>query len=216
MSGAAATTAPATGHVIVVDDDVGIREALDGLLRSVGLKVSLFGSVADFLGAPLPERPRCLILDVRLPGRSGLDLQAELASAGVGLPIIFITGHGDIPMSVGAMKAGAVEFLPKPFRDQDLLDAIQVALARDSAQVAGEAAEAALRARLETLTVRERQVFALVATGLLNKQIAGEIGVAEITVKVHRGHVMRKMGARSIVDLVRMADGLGLTAKPAS
>ena len=149
-------------------------------------------------------------------GRSGLDLQAELASAGVGPPIIFITGHGDIPMSVGAMKAGAVEFLPKPFRDQDLLDAIQVALERDRAQVTGEAVEAALRARLETLTVRERQVFALVATGLLNKQIADEIGVAEITVKVHRGQAMKKMGARSIVDLVRMADGLGLTAKPAS
>lgn len=203
-------------HVIVVDDDIGVREALDGLLRSVGLKVSLFGSVADFLGAPLPERPRCLILDVRLPGRSGLDLQAELTGAGVGLPIIFITGHGDIPMSVGAMKAGAVEFLSKPFRDQDLLDAIQVALERDRAQVAGAKVEAALRARLETLTVRERQVFALVATGLLNKQIAGEIGVAEITVKVHRGQVMKKMGARSIVDLVRMADGLGLTGKPAA
>lgn len=202
-------------HVIVVDDDPSVREALDGLLRSVGLKVSLHGSVAEFLAETLPGRPRCLILDVRLPGRSGLDLQAELAAAGVALPIIFITGHGDIPMSVGAMKAGAVEFLPKPFRDQDLLDAIQVALDRDRAQLAGAAAEAALRARLESLTVRERQVFALVATGLLNKQIAGEIGVAEITVKVHRGQVMKKMGARSIVDLVRMADSLGLNAKPA-
>jgi len=200
----------APAHVIVVDDDVGVREAIDGLLRSVGLRVSLHGSVADFLAAPLPPRPRCLILDVRLPGRSGLDLQAELTSAGVALPIIFITGHGDIPMSVGAMKAGAVEFLPKPFRDQDLLDAINLALDRDRSQLAGAAAEAALRARLETLTVRERQVFGLVASGLLNKQIAGEIGVAEITVKVHRGQVMKKMGARSIVDLVRMADALGV------
>lgn len=206
----------APAHVIVVDDDVGVREAVDGLLRSVGLKVSLFGSVADFLAAPLPERPRCLILDVRLPGRSGLDLQSELINTSVGLPIIFITGHGDIPMSVGAMKAGAVEFLPKPFRDQDLLDAIQVALDQDRAQMVGAAAEAALRARLETLTVRERQVFALVATGLLNKQIAGEIGVAEITVKVHRGQVMKKMGARTIVDLVRMADSLSLTDRTAA
>ena len=203
-------------HVIVVDDDVGVREAVDGLLRSVGLKVSLFGSVADFLAAPLPERPRCLILDVRLPGRSGLDLQSELTSTSAGLPVIFITGHGDIPMSVGAMKAGAVEFLPKPFRDQDLLDAIQVALDQDRAQMVGAATEAALRARLETLTVRERQVFALVATGLLNKQIADEIGVAEITVKVHRGQVMKKMGARTIVDLVRMADSLSLTDRPAA
>ncbi len=203
-------------HVIVVDDDVGVREAVDGLLRSVGLKVSLFGSVADFLAAPLPERPRCLILDVRLPGRSGLDLQSELTNTSAGLPVIFITGHGDIPMSVGAMKAGAVEFLPKPFRDQDLLDAIQVALDQDRAQMVGAATEAALRARLETLTVRERQVFALVATGLLNKQIADEIGVAEITVKVHRGQVMKKMGARTIVDLVRMADSLSLTDRPAA
>ncbi|WP_293907173.1 response regulator [Phenylobacterium sp.] len=197
-------------NVIVVDDDRGIREALEGLLRSVGLQVSLFGSVAEFLAAPLPARPRCLILDVRLPGRSGLDLQSELAGADAGLPMIFITGHGDIPMSVGAMKAGAVEFLAKPFRDQDLLDAIQVALDRDRAQLAGAAADTALRTRLETLTARERQVFALVASGRLNKQIAGEIGVAEITVKVHRGQVMKKMGARSIVDLVRMADRLDL------
>jgi len=206
-------SATAPQNVIVVDDDASVREAVDGLLRSVGLSVSLFGSVAEFLAAPLPARPRCLILDVRLPGRSGLDLQAELSAANVALPIIFITGHGDIPMSVGAMKAGAVEFLPKPFRDQDLLDAIQLGLDRDRAQLAGAAAEAALRARLESLTLRERQVFALVATGLLNKQIAGEIGVAEITVKVHRGQVMKKMGARSIVDLVRMADNLGLTEK---
>jgi len=201
--------APAT--VIVIDDDEGVRESLRGLLRSVGLQVRDYGSVTEFLAAPRPPSPRCLVLDVRLPGRSGLDLQAELAQAGTSLPIIFITGHGDIPMSVRAMKAGAVEFLTKPFRDQDLLDAIHVALAQDRAQHEEGAADVALRRRFEDLTPRERQVFALVATGLLNKQIAGAIGVTEITVKVHRSHVMKKMGARSVVDLVRMADRLKLS-----
>lgn len=200
------------GHVIVVDDDEGVRDALQGLMRSVGLAVSLHASVAEFLAARPVERPRCLVLDVRLPGRGGLDLQAELASQRVSLPIIFITGHGDIPMSVGAMKAGAVEFLAKPFRDQDLLDAIHVALERDRGQLAADAEHASLQARLDSLTPRERQVFELVAAGLLNKQIAGEIGVAEITVKVHRGQVMKKMAARNLVDLVRMADRLKLGA----
>ena len=200
----------AAGTVIVVDDDRGVREAIHGLLRSVGLEVAPFGSVRDFLAATLPARPRCLVLDVRLPGQSGLDLQDELNRAGCDAPIIFITGHGDIPMSVRAMKAGAVEFLAKPFRDQDLLDAIQVALERDRAQGEEGAAAAELQRKYEALTPRERQVLALVATGLLNKQIAGEIGVTEITVKVHRGQVMRKMGARSLVDLVRMADRLKL------
>jgi FixJ family two-component response regulator len=204
------------GCVIVVDDDESVREALQGLLRSVGLGVVVFGSVPEFLAADLPCSPRCLVLDVRLPGQSGLDLQAELAKAGVSLPIIFITGHGDIPMSVRAMKAGAVEFLTKPFRDQDLLDAIQVALSQDRSQQEEDAAEAALRRRFDSLTPRERQVFSFVVTGLLNKQIAGEIGVSEITVKVHRGQVMKKMGARTVVDLVRMADRLKLSASEPS
>ena len=194
--------------VIVVDDDQGVREALEGLLRSVGLRPRLHGSVAEFLTAPAPSGPSCLILDVRLPGQSGLDLQDELTRAGINLPIIFITGHGDIPMSVRAMKAGAVEFLAKPFRDQDLLDAIQIALDRDRIRREEGALVAELQARFDSLTPRERQVLALVARGLLNKQIAGEIGVTEITVKVHRGQVMRKMGARTLVDLVRMADKL--------
>jgi FixJ family two-component response regulator len=199
--------ADAAPTVIVVDDDEGVREALHGLLRSVGLAVVSFGSVREVLAAALPDGPRCLVLDVRLPGQSGLDLQDELSRGGCALPIIFITGHGDIPMSVRAMKAGAVEFLAKPFRDQDLLDAIQVALERDRAQRQEAQAGAELQRRFEALTPRERQVLALVATGLLNKQIA----VTEITVKVHRGQVMKKMGARSLVDLVRMADRLGVT-----
>ncbi len=201
----------ASDTIIVVDDDLGVREALDSLLRSVGLSVLLFGSVQEFLAAKLPDAPCCLVLDVRLPGQSGLDLQDELSRADIRLPIIFITGHGDIPMTVWAMKAGAVEFLAKPFRDQDLLDAVRLGLAQDRTRRQEDAGEAELRRKFETLTPREREVLALVTTGRLNKQIAGEIGVSEITVKVHRGQAMRKMAARSLADLVRMADRLGLS-----
>ncbi|MEG3144701.1 response regulator transcription factor [Sphingomonas sp. RT2P30] len=196
--------------VIVVDDDISVREALQGLFDSVGLQSVLFGSVQEFLAAPLPEGPRCLVLDVRLPGRSGLDLQAELAGRDVPPPIIFLTGHGDIPMSVRAIKAGAVEFLVKPFRDQDLLDAIQIAIDRDREQRANQMAESELRARYEALTPRAREVMGMVASGLLNKQIAGKLNLSEVTVKVHRGQAMRKMGARSVAEIVRMADLLGL------
>jgi FixJ family two-component response regulator len=202
--------AEATSTVIVIDDDPAVRESIGSLLRSVGLQAKLFASVDEFLVAGRPQGPACLVLDVRLPGRSGLDFQRELAVAGIRLPIIFITGYGDIPMSVTAMKGGAIEFLTKPFRDQDLLDAIQLGIARDRAWLMDEEAIAGLRARFETLTPREREVMALVAAGRLNKQIAYEIGVSEITVKVHRGQVMRKMRAASLPDLARMADRLNL------
>ena len=198
--------------IIVVDDDPGIRESLHGLLRSVGLQVKALASVPEFLKEGRPEGPACLVLDVRLPGRSGLDFQRDLSAANVHLPIIFITGYGDIPMSVQAIKGGAIEFLTKPFRDQELLDAIQLGLARDRAWLEEAKAMAALRSRFETLTPREREVMALVVTGRLNKQIAYDIGISEITVKVHRGQVMRKMSAASLPDLARMADKLDLTA----
>ena len=198
--------------IIVVDDDPGIRESLDGLLRSVGLQVKALASVPEFLKEGRPEGPACLVLDVRLPGRSGLDFQRDLSAANVHLPIIFITGYGDIPMTVQAIKGGAIEFLTKPFRDQELLDAIQLGLARDRTWLEEAKAMAALRSRFETLTPREREVMALVATGRLNKQIAYDIGISEITVKVHRGQVMRKMNAASLPDLARMADKLDLTA----
>jgi FixJ family two-component response regulator len=198
--------------IIVVDDDPGIRESLHGLLRSVGLQVKALASVPEFLKEGRPEGPACLILDVRLPGRSGLDFQRDLSAANVHLPIIFITGYGDIPMSVQAIKGGAIEFLTKPFRDQELLDAIQLGLARDRAWLEEAKAMAALRSRFETLTPREREVMALVVTGRLNKQIAYDIGISEITVKVHRGQVMRKMNAASLPDLARMADKFDLTA----
>ena len=198
--------------IIVVDDDPGIRESLHGLLRSVGLQVKALASVPEFLKEGRPEGPTCLVLDVRLPGRSGLDFQRDLSVANVHLPIIFITGYGDIPMSVQAIKGGAIEFLTKPFRDQELLDAIQLGLARDRAWLEEAKAMAALRSRFETLTPREREVMALVVTGRLNKQIAHDIGISEITVKVHRGQVMRKMNAASLPDLARMADKLDLTA----
>ena len=196
--------------VFVVDDDASVREALGSLIRSIGLRVEAFASAQEFFGAKRPDAACCLILDVRLPGVSGLDFQAELTKAKIQIPIIFITGHGDIPMSVKAMKAGAIEFLTKPFRDQDLLDAIQVALDRARASHANEKALSELRAKFATLTPREQEVMAWVTGGLLNKQVAAEIGVTEITVKVHRGKVTRKMGAKSLADLVKMADILGI------
>ena len=196
--------------IVVIDDDPAIRAALGALLRSVGLQVKLLASVGEFFKSGRPEGPSCLVLDVRLPGTSGLDFQCELADANVHLPIIFITGHGDIPMSVQAMKGGAIEFLTKPFRDQDLLDAIQHGIARDCAWLEEEKVMVVLRGRFDTLTQRERQVMSLVVTGRLNKQIAHDIGISEITVKVHRGQVMRKMKATSLPDLARMADRLKL------
>jgi len=201
--------APAT--VIVIDDDPSVREALGSLLRSVGLQANLYGSVPEFLKAGRPDGPTCLVLDVRLPGQGGLDFQTELSKVGMRLPIIFITGHGDIPMSVRAMKSGAIEFMTKPFRDQDLLDAIQLGLDRDRAQREQDNAVALLRTRFDSLTQREREVMAYVVRGRLNKQIAGEIGISEVTVKVHRGTMMRKMKASSVPDLARMADKLKRT-----
>jgi FixJ family two-component response regulator len=200
--------------VIVVDDDAAIRESLDGLLRSVGLQVKALASVPEFLREGRPQGPACLVLDVRLPGRSGLDFQRELTASDIQIPIIFITGYGDIPMTVQAMKGGAIEFLTKPFRDQDLLDAIQQGLTRDRAWLQDEKATAVLRTRFETLSPREREIMALVVTGRLNKQIAADIGISEITVKVHRSQVMRKMQASSLPDLARMADRLKLGGGP--
>jgi FixJ family two-component response regulator len=198
----------AAATVAVIDDDPDIREALRGLLRSVGLGVELFGSVQEFLAAFQRERPGCLVLDVRLPGRSGLDLQEELARADIHFPVIFISGHADVPMSVRAMKAGAIEFLTKPVRDQDLLDAIQLAIAKDRARRKQEATLERLRADFDTLTPREREVMVMVVAGRLNKQIAGDLQLSEATVKAHRSQAMRKMRARSLAELVRMADEL--------
>jgi FixJ family two-component response regulator len=197
--------------VFVIDDDPSVREALASLLRSVGLQVGLFGSTQEFVQSEKPDVPGCLVLDVRLPGLGGLEFQRELARANIHLPIIIITGHGDIPMSVQAMKAGAIEFLTKPFRDQDLLDAIRIGIERDRARRESDGAIAELRERLAGLTVREREILAHVVTGRLNKQIAGDLGLSEITVKVHRGNLMRKMHARSLAELVRMADKLGIS-----
>jgi FixJ family two-component response regulator len=204
------TPADAQSLVLVIDDDEGLREALSTLFRSVGLQAKSFGSAAEFLQFKMPDGPACLVLDVRLPGVSGLDFQSELAKANIDIPIVFMTGHGDIPMTVRAMKAGAVEFLPKPFRDQDMLDAVQIGLERDRSRrkSAGDAAK--LKAVFESLTAREQEIMGLVTAGLMNKQIAGELGVSEITIKVHRGNVMRKMGAKSLAELVRMADALGV------
>jgi FixJ family two-component response regulator len=199
--------------VLVVDDDASMRDAMQRLFRSVGLRAEVFDSAAAFLQTKLADVPCCLVLDVRLPGLSGLDFQAELAKAHIEIPIVFMTGHGDIPMTVQAMKAGAIEFLPKPFRDQDMLDAVQLGLERDRARRADKMASSGVRAKFATLTPREQEVMALVTAGRLNKQIAGEMQLAEITVKVHRGSVMRKMGAKTLADLVRMADIVGIARK---
>jgi FixJ family two-component response regulator len=197
--------------VIIVDDDAGIRASLDSLFRSVGLETRLFASPAELLGGSLPDRPGCIVLDVRLPGVSGLDLQGQLVRQGIRHPIIFMTGHGDIPMSVRAMKAGAVDFLAKPFRDQDMLDAVTAALERDAQDRAEAATKEDIRAQYETLTAREREVMGHVTAGLMNKQVAALIGLSEITVKIHRGNVMRKMEVRSLADLVRKAEALGIS-----
>jgi len=196
--------------VFVVDDDASVRRALSNLFQSVGLSVEQFGSASEMLQTKLPDAASCLVLDVRLPGLSGLDFQAELTKANIHIPIIFITGHGDIPMTVRAMKGGAIDFLPKPFRDQDMLDAVLTAIERDRKRRDADKIVANLQALLETLTPREREILALVSSGLMNKQIAGELGLAEITVKIHRGHIMKKMGTKSLAELVRKAEILGI------
>ena len=203
-----------TQLVFVIDDDASIRDAISRLLHAIGLTVRTFGSAREFLQHRLPDIPACLVLDVRLPGLSGLDFQAELAKANLNIPIIFMTSHGDVPMSVKAMKAGALDFLTKPFRDQDMLDAVTMALERDRKRRESERTVSDLRAHFESLTAREREVMGFVTAGLMNKQIAAEIGLSEITVKIHRGHMMKKMGARSLADLVRIAEALGIRAKP--
>jgi len=202
----------ANSTVMIIDDDQGLRESLGRLMRSVGLDARLFASVSDYVKSDRPNGAACLVVDVRLPGRSGLEFQRDLAASSVQLPIIFITGHGDIPMSVQAMKGGAIEFLTKPFRDQDLLDAVQIGLARDRARRDKETALVALRERYESLSPREREIMVHVARGRLSKQIAGDFGISEVTVKVHRSHLMRKMQARSLPELGRMADKLNLVS----
>jgi FixJ family two-component response regulator len=196
--------------VFVIDDDASMRRALTNLLQSVGLNVEVYGSASEMLHSKLPDVASCLVLDVRLPGLSGLDFQTELTRANIHIPIIFMTGHGDIPMTVRAMKGGAVDFLAKPFRDQDMLDAVVTAIERDRKRREADKVVAHLQALHETLTPREREVLPLVSSGLMNKQVAAELGLAEITVKLHRGHIMRKMEARSLADLVRKAEILGI------
>lgn len=217
-SNPAAEAAEPAPIVHVIDDDASLRDALDSLFRSVGLATRLYGSAQEFLDARQANVPGCMVLDVRLPGLSGLDFQAKLGETHIRMPVIVMTGHGDIPMTVRAMKAGAVDFLTKPFRDQDMLDAVGKAIERDRARRADERGHDALRALFETLTQRERQVMAHAAAGLMNKQIAHELSLSEITVKIHRGNAMRKMGAKSFADLVKMAEALRLKpdgAKPA-
>ena len=196
--------------VVIIDDDPDIRNALQGLLETIDLPTALFATASEFLGSRRPQRPCCIVVDVRLPGLSGLDFQQELAREHIPIPVIFITGHGDIPMSVRAMKAGAVEFLTKPLRDQDLLDAIQAALRRDRTRLEDERKVADLRTRQESLTPRERQVMALLVAGRVNKQVAAEIAISEVTVRLHRGQIMRKMRASSLADLIRIADKIKL------
>jgi FixJ family two-component response regulator len=196
--------------VFIVEDDESIRRALSNLFQSVGLEAEVFGSTSEMLQSELPDVASCLVLDIRLPGLSGLDFQAELAKANIHIPIIFMTGHGDIPMSVRAMKGGAVDFLTKPFRDQDMLDAVTVAIERDRKRREADKIVANLQTHFETLTPREREILASVSSGLMNKQIAAELGLAEITVKIHRGHIMKKMGAKTLADLVRKAEILGI------
>ena|ERR1700682_832430 len=201
--------------VFVIDDDASMRRALSNLFQSVGLEVEVFGSAPEMLQSRLPDVASCLVLDIRLPGLSGLDFQIELAKANIHIPIIFMTGHGDIPMTVRAMKGGAVDFLTKPFRDQDMLDAVGAAIERDRKRREVEKIVAHLQALYETLTPREREILALVASGRMNKQIAAQLGLAEITVKIHRGHITKKMHARSLADLIRMSETLGIrAAKP--
>jgi FixJ family two-component response regulator len=196
--------------VFVIDDDASMRRALTNLFQSVGLKVEVYGSASEMLLSKLPDVASCLVLDIRLPGLSGLDFQTELARANIHIPIIFMTGHGDIPMTVRAMKGGAVDFLAKPFRDQDMLDAVVMAIERDRKRREADKIVGRLQTLLETLTPREREILALVSSGLMNKQIAAELGLAEITVKIHRGHIMKKMDARSLADLVKKAETLGI------
>jgi len=202
--------------VLVIDDDASLRDALDDLFNSVGLRTHIFGSTAEFLKGSLPDAPSCLVLDIRLPGQSGLDFQAQLTQSNINIPVIIMTGHGDIPMSVRAMKAGAIDFITKPFRDQDMLDAVTQAIERDRQRRISEKTLTDLRQLFTSLTAREREIMTLVTTGLMNKQVAAEVGLSEITVKIHRGHVMKKMGARSLADLVRMAEHLKLHATKAS
>jgi FixJ family two-component response regulator len=201
--------------VFVIDDSPSVRDALDSLIRSIHLNVRTFGSTGEFLQFKRPDEPGCIVLDVRLPGLSGLDFHREMAKSNIDLPVIFITGHGDVPMSVRAIKAGAIEFLPKPFRDQDLLDAIYLGIERDRSRRQASAIVAVLREHFASLTARERQIMLKVASGRPNKQIAAELKLSEVTVKVHRRHVMRKMKAKSLADLVRMADKLSDSAETA-
>lgn len=196
--------------VHIIDDDASLCSALESLFRSVELNARTYSSTRDFIAAPRPDAPGCIVLDVRLPGMSGIDFQDQLAELGIRLPVVLMTGHGDIPMSVRAMKAGAIDFLPKPFRDQDMLDAVAAAIERDRVRRAADTKEAGLRDRFATLSPREQQVMTLVTAGKLNKQVAGDLGLSEITVKIHRGAAMRKMGARTLADLVRMAESLKL------